>query len=249
MKVLLWIVLVLVLVLGGAGVWLYLNSGSLLARAIEQYGSDIVGAPVRVGRVSLALDKGTGEISSLTVGQPGGYDGGNILSIGTTRLGIALDPDNGSNGVYHLTEMTVDSVALSVIARGRDTNVEAMANRVQQNAARYASGSDTAAGPEVRVIVDRLNLTGIRADVNSDLAGTMAVTVPDVRLKDVGAKEGGVTFAELANRIVRPISRSVTKELINQQIDVDAVKEKAKEKVKKKLDKEVKGLFDKLKDG
>ena len=76
MKKILIGVFVALLLGAGAALW-FLSSrlDSLVAGLIEQYGSQIVGTPVRVGSVAIDLRAGRGTIRGLRVANPEGYSG------------------------------------------------------------------------------------------------------------------------------------------------------------------------------
>ena len=245
MKVVLWIVAILLLAVAGVGAYLYMNSGALLKDAIEEYGSEAAGVPVRVGSVGLDLVEGAGEIRNLTVANPPEFGTGNVMSIGLTRVGINVQET--SETLVVLNELVVDGAALSVIARGNETNLEALQARVEA-----ASGTDSAADdstPDPKVIVDRLRITNTMADLQSDVLGEMQLPVPDVKLNNVGRPEGGITFEVLAERIISPITRDVTRELLRKGLRMDEAEAKAKEKVQSEVNRGLNRLREKLKLG
>jgi hypothetical protein len=251
MKVLRWIVLAMVVIAGGAGVWLYLHSGGLLKDAIETYGSEALGVPLEVQEVVLHLEQGAGEMKGVTVGQPAGFGEGHLLEVGTVRLGIAIDQNNGTNDVWHLTGISLADARLNVVAQGKATNVEALADQVDQRmtgtSGTGTQTSATATSPEIRLIIDHLDLTGMRAQVTSDVLGSFELPLPDIHERRIGVAEGGLPPAAIAEAIVRPLSKKVTRELIRKGLDTDALKAEAKAKVKEKANAELKRLTDRLK--
>ena len=244
MKVVLWILALLILVVGGVGAYLYFNSGALLKSAIEEYGSEAVGVPLRVSSVSLSPTEGSGEIRGLTIANPPEFGSGALMSIGLTRVGVAYSET--SETLVVLNEMVVDAAELNVIAKGRDTNVQALQERLESQSSSGSASSGSSSTPEPKIIVDRLRLTNTRANVQSDILGETTLNVPDVRLDNVGRTEGGITFEELAQRIVSPITRDVTRELLNKGLNLDEAKEKAQEKIRSELDRGLKSLTDRL---
>ncbi len=244
MKIVLGLLAVILLAIGGVGAYLYFNSGALLKSAIEEYGSEAAGVAVRVGSVEVSLADGTGEIRDLRLANPPEFAGGDVMRIGLTRLGINVQ--ESSETLIVLSELAVDAAELNVIARGRKTNVEALQARVASgDDAGSPSAGDGAAEP--KVIVDRLRMTNTKANLDSDIIGQTSFKVPDVRLDKVGRAEGGITFDELAQRIISPITRDVTRELVNQGLGLDEAKERAREKIQSELDRGLKKLSERLK--
>lgn len=255
MKVIKWLFLVLLLALAGGGVWLYLNSGFLLRQAIEDYGSAALGSPVKVGGVVMEWAQGRGELKTLSVGQPSGFvqdaaAGRPLFEVDSVRLGVPLSADNGSDGVFRLTEIVVSGARLNVIATGRSTNIEAMQTQVKKQVEQQVGTSAGSAEPSgsapVRLIIDRLVLTDMKTHVSSDVLGDLELSIPDIRESGLGKAEGGLTVEELGYAIIRPLSKSVTKALIRQGLDKDKLKAAVKARAKDKVDSELKKLSERL---
>ncbi len=75
MKAVGWIVGLLVVVMGGALVYLVLNSDNLIKQAIETLGPEYLGTTVKVDSVNLSIAEGAGEIHGLVIGNPRGLMG------------------------------------------------------------------------------------------------------------------------------------------------------------------------------
>ena len=251
MKVIKWLFLVLLLALAGGGVWFYLNSGFLLRQAIEDYGSAALGSPVKVGGVVMEWAQGRGELKKLSVGQPSGFAqdgaaGRPLFEVDSVRLGVPLSADNGTDGVFRLTEIVVSGARLNVIATGRSTNVEAMQKQVERQVGTSSGAAEASGSAPVRLIIDRLVLTDMKTHVSSDVLGDLELSIPDIRESGLGKAEGGLTVEELGYAIIRPLSKSVTKALIRQGLDKDKLKAAVKARAKDKVDSELKKLSERL---
>ena len=251
MKLIKWLFLVLLLALAGGGVWFYLNSGFLLRQAIEDYGSAALGSPVKVGGVVMEWAQGRGELKTLSVGQPSGFvkdgaAGRPLFEVDSVRLGVPLSADNGTDGVFRLTEIVVSGARLNVIATGRSTNVEAMQTQVERQVGTSSGTAEASDSAPVRLIIDRLVLTDMKTHVSSDVLGDLELSIPDIRESGLGKAEGGLTVEELGYAIIRPLSKSVTKALIRQGLDKDKLKAAVKARAKDKVDSELKKLSERL---
>ncbi len=76
--------LIVLIGIGVAGYYLYANLDSLVARAIEEVGSDAAGVAVRVDRVSLELETRRTRIFGPRVGDPSGFKGESAASCATS---------------------------------------------------------------------------------------------------------------------------------------------------------------------
>ena len=124
MKAIGWLIGILLLVVIGLGVYLVMNSGSLIKTAVETYGPRYLGVDVRLGSAEISLTEGTGELRGLVIGNPEGFDGPHSFSLGLIRLG--LDPLGQSETLIRLRNIEVDSADLAMVARGTRTNLQAL---------------------------------------------------------------------------------------------------------------------------
>ena len=77
--------------------------------------------------------------------------------------------------------------------------------------------------------------------------GDLTLDLPDIQLRDIGRKSDGVTGAELAEQLVKPISAAITREMVNEGLDIDGVKKKVEDKHRDKIGSGLRGLTDRLK--
>lgn len=224
MKVLLWVVFLALTILLGAGVWVYFNSSTLLKQTIESYGSEAIGAPLRVGEFVMEWEKGRGELRRVTIGQPAGFGDGSLLEVERVRIGVPLDANNGQEGVFHLTEVSISGAILNVVAKGESMNLAAMKAQIDQQ---VASSQSPASGGEkqsaetqpVRLIIDQLNFKDLQTHVTSDVLGELDLKAPDIAEKNLGRDSGGLTVEQLAYAIIKPLSKRVTRELIKEGLE------------------------------
>jgi hypothetical protein len=80
-----------VVVVAIAAVYLWSSLDSIVAAAIEKYGSQTTQTDVRVSSVKLSLTAGEGVIEGLTVGNPSGFTEQHVFRLGkiTTRIDLA----------------------------------------------------------------------------------------------------------------------------------------------------------------
>lgn len=244
MKFFKWLVLLVLIALVAGGVYLFVNSAALIKRAIESEGPKYIGAPVQVDRVVLRADEGRAEVRGLEVGQPQGYGAGFALRSELVRAVINIQETTDT--VVVLDELVVDAAVVNAIVRSQD---ESNLHQLDANLTRAlerldsAAGASSASSPELLYIVGRLSLTNMTANVTNDVLGEFAFELPDVVLRNVGRAEGGVTAATIADQIISPITRQLTREVLNRGLGIDEIKAEIEDRIREKGDELVDKLF------
>ena len=244
MKVLLWILAIVVLLVVGAGVYLVMFSGNLLKDGIETYGPQYLGADVKVSAVELSLAEGSGEVRGLRIGNPQGFDGADAMRLG--KIKMVLDTGQISEELVVLKQVQIDGAEIAAIAKGKATNLQQLMDNVVAAAGLEDTDADT--GPQIKLIIDRLDFTNAKTSVSSDLLGDVSVDIPDIHLKDIGRESNGVTAAEAVKQLMEPIYKSVSSAMIAQglDLDVEGLKSNLKDKLGEKLGGGLKGLTERF---
>ena len=239
MKVVLWLLAIVVLLVVGAGVYLVMFSGNLLKDGIETYGPEYLGADVKVNAVELSLTEGSGEVRGLRIGNPQGFAGADAMRLGKIKL--VLDTEQSSEQLVVLKQVEIDGAEIAAIAKGKSTNLQQLMDNVVA-AAGIEDTNDT--GPQIKLIIDRLDFTNAKTSVSSDLLGDVSVDIPDIHLKDIGRESNGVTAAEAVKQLMEPIYKSVSRAMIAQglDLDVEGLKSNLKDRLGEKLGGGLKGL-------
>ena len=89
-KILLTGFVLIVLIVGGVGYWLFFSLDSLVKAGIEKYGSEMMQVSVRVDKVKISLSNGEGVISGMHVGNPKGFKTSHALDAGA--IDLQVDP-------------------------------------------------------------------------------------------------------------------------------------------------------------
>ena len=115
----------------GAAIWfVYSRLDSLVASAIETHGTEIVGAPVRVGSVNIDLTGGRGTIRGLRIGNPDGFSRGDALRLGEIRLDLDAGSVTETPIVINELRIAEPVARFEVDARGRSNFARLQAEMV-----------------------------------------------------------------------------------------------------------------------
>lgn len=239
MKAIGWLIGIVLLVVVGLGVYLVLNSGSLIKSAVETLGPEYLGVDVKLGSAEISLTEGTGELKGLVIGNPDGFDGPHAFSLGRIKLG--LDPMAQSETLINLRTIEIDAADLAIIAKGTNTNLQALMDSLSGDGGGEpaAASGEESAGFAPKIIIENFAFTNARTSLDSDIVGEKAVEVPDIRLEGIGRNSNGVTIREALKQLLSPIVKASTEALAKESLNVDELKADAEERLDQELQEQV----------
>ena len=228
--------LLLLLVVGVFAYFAY-NTNAIVKSAIETVGTQYLGAPVRVKSVEISVQEGTGTLTELEIGNPPGFDG--PYAFRAARVSVSLDAAASKPALVVLKRVTIDGARAAAIAKSpKETNFRALSA-----GASGTGGSDGASASAVKLIIDQFDMTNTQAAVSSPLLPrALEVNVPDVHLTDIGRSSGGASAGEVAQQILTPITKAVSRSLTeagmkNLGVDSEQMKSDAAKKLNDALQK------------
>jgi hypothetical protein len=190
---------------------------SIVAAAIEHYGSEISGVPVRVRSVSLSLREGRGTIRGLRAGNPEGFSSGDAFRLGDITLDIDPRSVVATPLVVEALHVGAPEVNFELDAKGR-SNFDA----IRRNVDRYAAGSgapeqeSTGSEPAeaTRVAIRHFAFANgrVRADVSAvrEQEEPLEVALPPLTLANLGGKRGA-TPGEIGKTVLAAFTRAVVR--------------------------------------
>ncbi len=238
-----------------AAVFYVLSSlDSIVAGAIQKYGSQVTQTPVSVSSLSIDLKAGTAGIKQLSVGNPDGFSAPNIFTLGgiSTRLDIA----SVGNDPIVIDEILIDKPDVFYeINKAGESNIKALQNNIEQSTGGSGGAkadSTQSSGP--KLIIRKLVIDGGRIDAIVAALGDKAHTakLPRIQLNNIGGKSGGATGAEIAKQVSNAIIAEVGPAIANLGLDkyVGKTLDEAKTLLNEKVGDQLGGtLEDKAKEG
>lgn len=180
----------------GGAYWLRGNLDRLVQQAISRYGSELTGVPVSVAAVHLDAANGRGELRGLRVGNPAGFK--TPYSLQADRIELELDVGTLASNVVVIRNITVIAPDVIYEKGEQRTNFDALQAHIAK-----AVGQSASAGAGKKLIVEELVVRNTRAQASAAFMGgkTVSVTLPDLLLRDLGKAEGGLSPAQLGQRI------------------------------------------------
>ena len=230
--------------------WVYSSLDEFVRKAIETYGSEIMGTAVRVDSVSLNLREGSGTIAGFSVANPQGYPAGTCIGLEkiTLDIDIASLTSGGPIGIDAI-EISAPSVAL-IADENAGTNLQALQANIDRYASQGARTPEPAteeSGPEPLLRIAKLAMEGGRVDADLSALGAdpVGVELPPLRLSNLGGQKGS-TPSEIGTLVAKAFVRStvdvVAKAQINDRLD-DVIDEKIGGKEGEAVKGIMRGLF------
>lgn len=242
------LLLLIGLLIVGAGIFVYLNFESGLRRGIEIAASDALGTQVTVSGVSLSPLSGQGSIRGLTVANPEGFDAPYAMELGS--LDVAVNLSSLVTDVIEIDSIVVNEMKVTYETNVLNDNIRALlANLPSSGAAPVVEASPDAA-PSKKLIIRDLRMLSPQIDLYTKVASA-PVPLPDIQLQNIGEQSNAVTVAEAARQIIVAINRALVNEGVpNMDVLLDGAKQQLEEGVKKvgdaveNLGNGVRSLFD-----
>ena len=259
MKVLLALVVALLLLVGALHLWL----GSLIKRGVEQIGPKITQTSVTLRDADIALLSGRAELKDLTVGNPKGFQAPSAFRL--HNVTVRLDWKSMLSDTVVIEEILIDGPDITFEGTPTSSNLGIIRDNAKAFAPTQSSENgpapkrDAQRGSGKKVVIKQFTMTNARANMWVRAGGfetkAQGVTVPDIRLKNIGNASGGASVQEvvatLLTSVVTTATRLVTSLDKPLEKGAQAVGESTKqigrsaEKAASKTLEDVKGLFNK----
>ena len=211
---LVWSLLLVLLALAGGAVWMYQSRNALLELAIRRYLPEIMGVPVQVASVRLSPFEGRATVEGLVLGNPAGFHTPQALRV--ERVQIRLDVSTLADEVVHVREVLVRQPQLSYEYAVGGSNLDLIQRQVE----RYLGAHSGTRSASHKLVIDSFVLQGLRAEVHAAaLQGrALSLPLPDVMLREIGTKAGGVAPAEAASQVLAALRVSAAQAVLPTQL-------------------------------
>ena len=224
MKWIIRIVIVLVVLIGAALWFGWSQLGNLVKFGIEKGTPPVVQTSVTVQQVKLSPFSGVGVIEGFEIGNPKGFTGPYAVRIG--RAEVALDTKSVSAEKIVIQHIHINDPEINLEAGLGGTNLKHIADNAKSFASQQTShtgkGAASPAAPAadgklakpIKLQVNELLITG--AKLSASVAGVVPgaeakLTLPEIRLTNLGSAGAGISPAELTALVLSHISTEAAK--------------------------------------
>jgi hypothetical protein len=202
----------IIFIVVAAAIYVFTSLDSIVAGAIEKYGSQVTRTPVSVSSLNIDLKGGAAGMQQLSVGNPDGFTAPNIFTLG----GISTRLDVGSIGKDPIVieEILIDKPDVFYeINKTGESNIKALQKNIEQSTGgggkAAADSPSESSGP--KIVIRKLVIEGGKVDAIVAALGDKAHTakLPRIQLNNIGEKSGGATGAEIARQVTNAIIAEV----------------------------------------
>lgn len=199
---------IVVLIILGAMLFLRSSLDGLVKDAIENYGSAMTGANVKVGAVEIHTTDGQTIISNLKIGNPAGFKTPHAIKVG--KIDVIIDMSTLTQDVIVIHKIDISTPGVIYEKGEVMTNFDALQKNISAYLGVGKNDKDDSGGK--KFIVEKLLIHDAKAEASAPvLAGkTINISLPNIALNDIGKAKGGVTAGELGQIVANALKQKLT---------------------------------------
>ena len=185
------------------------NIDSIVKAAIEDQGSKFTQVRVTLDEADISPTSGKGALRRLVVANPAGFKTESAFRLGEIAIDMDIGSITGDTLIIH--EITISAPQVTYELGPKMSNIDAIRRNV--DAALGPAGNKTAAGEKtttqagedgLKVIIENLYIRRGRVNISASLlkGRKLSAALPDIHLKDIGKKKGGVSPGEVLDQVL-----------------------------------------------
>jgi len=223
------------------------NLGPMIKTAVNKYGPEITRTEVSLSDVEVSLFSAQATLIDFLLGNPKGFNTPQAMTI--KKAHINIDEKSILKDLIVIEKIEVLSPHITYEIKGKTDNFRALINNLQKpgDAGKAPSEQKQSTPPEdakptKNIFIKEFILKDGRVDLAMTMlkGQTVTATLPDLRLTDIGKKEGGATPAEafqaILDEIYGQLQSSQVRDALNKQLkelgaSLDQIKGEARQQV------------------
>ncbi len=205
-------------VAAGAVLWAYHSLDVIVKLALEYYGPDVLGVPVKVGQVRISGRSGEGSLKGIEIGISPGFAATRSARFGEIR--VAVDPVTLTDDLVVIREIAIDAPIITVERGRQGSNLDA----IQKNIDAYVRGSAPAKDANApggrpvvrRFIVERLTIRAAKVTMTNAALKGQGITfdLPDIQMRDLGKPQNGLRASQVADLVIRELISKIAQRVL-----------------------------------
>ena len=207
-----------IVLLAVAGIFVFMQVDTMAKRAIEKYGSAILGTHLTVASVDISTQSGEGSLKDMTIANPEGFSGAYAFKMEDTH--IKVDSKSLATDMILIDEIVMDSpdIVYEVTAHGNNYTI------LRKNVNDYMSKDEKTGDSLIdskQVIIKDFYLRNGKVKVTApSLPGkTFTVSLPTIHLSELGKDQGKGNLPKVMEQVSTVITNSVVSAVGNVTLD------------------------------
>jgi uncharacterized protein involved in outer membrane biogenesis len=201
------IIIVIILIVMGLS-----NLGPIIKDAVNKYGPQITKTEVTLKDVGISIFSAEATLKDFRLGNPKGFKSPHAVSVGKVHVDVDEMSLTGDTIIINKIEVVAPEIIYEKSLK--TDNFKSLLNNVHSSASKEKSAEKKSGGDSsgkkimIRDFLMRdakLSLAVTMADVRS-----VDAEIPDIHLKDLGKKEGGISPAEAFELVLTALYKTVT---------------------------------------
>ena len=212
MKKFLIILIIIVALIVGGGVALLSSVNTLLVKAVNTYGPELTQTSVHLDKADISFLDGKGTLQGLTIGNPVGFKGKDAFSLDT----IYAELDTGTLTDDVVIIQRIEMVAPRILYERTLTsdNIQTLIRNIkaatQSGSSKPDAAQSTSQAGSTRVVIKELIIRdGTISIILPGISKPLSLTLPEIRLQNIGEEQGSTTIADVTVLILQRISDTV----------------------------------------
>ncbi len=247
------------------------NLGPMIKTAVNKYGPNITQTEVKLSEVDVSLFSGEATLKNFLLGNPQGFNTPQAMTV--KKVHVNVDEDSIFKDPVVIDKIEVLAPHINYELKGKTDNFRSLMNNIKETTGAQKAPAEKkepapAEGekPKKNILIKEFVLKDGQVALAATLIKDQTVTaaMPDLRLTDIGKKEGGTTpakaFQQIFDEIYAQIQSGQVQNALNKQLQelgasLDKIKGDARkqvddtlEKGKKELDSTRESVQDSVKD-
>lgn len=221
------VLLLVLLVLIGAGYYLFTNLEGIVKKVVHKYGSEVTGTSVDLEGFDLSLKNGEGKIKRITVANPSGYSTPYIFELGEITVKVDIKSLTTDKIVIEKVEVKKPVITYEMLSLVKN-NITDIQNNVNNFSKKSAKTEETKAvktedngGSSKKVVIKSITVADGQLNAVTKIqekTNNVSVNLPPISIKNIGEGKGGASVVTAITEVIDQILKTATQTVVNSKI-------------------------------
>jgi len=199
------IVSLILLIVVVVAVGLFLDSG--IKKGVETIGPELAKVTIKLDSVNLSILSGSGSVKGLEVGNPPGYKADKAIKL--DKASLAISPGSLLSDKIVIKSIRIDGPEINIEGTPTKNNLTKILENVEAAMGGPSTNAPAAAESKSskKLQVDEFVLSNAKINYTiHGIGGTVPVSIPEIKLTNLGTGPDGITGAELTKLVLSKVT-------------------------------------------